>query len=162
MSDVVVRRAAPGDVAAAGDVTVAAYEEFTLGPSDPYVERLRDAAARDREAELWVAELDGEVVGTVTLALDGSPWREIARPGEGEFRMLAVSPHARRRGVGEALLTLVLDRFRELRMGAVVMSSLTEMAAAHRVYERSGFHRLPERDWSPVPGVELIAFRKEL
>ena len=162
MSDVVVRRAAPGDVAAAGDVTVAAYEEFTLGPSDPYVERLRDAAAREREAELWVAELDGEVVGTVTLALDGSPWREIARPGEGEFRMLAVSPHARRRGVGEALLTLVLDRFRELRMGAVVMSSLTEMAAAHRVYERSGFHRLPERDWSPVPGVELIAFRKEL
>ena len=128
----------------------------------PYVERLRDAAARHREAELWVAELDGDVVGTVTIALEGSPWREIGEPGEGEFRMLAVAPAARRRGVGEALMQLVLDRFGGLGAHAVVLSSLAEMAAAHRVYERAGFRRLPERDWSPIPGVDLLAFRLEL
>ena len=32
------------------------------------------------------------------------------------------------------------------------------MRAAHRIYERVGFERAPERDWSPVPGVELLAF----
>jgi ribosomal protein S18 acetylase RimI-like enzyme len=162
VSDVVVRRAGDADVEAAGAVTVAAYSEFTHGPTDSYVARLRDAATRHREAELWVAELDGEVVGTVTLALGGSPWREIAEPGEGEFRMLAVAPSARRRGVGEALMRLVVDRFRGLDAHAIVLSSLAEMTSAHRIYERSGFHRLPERDWSPMPGVELIAFRKEL
>jgi ribosomal protein S18 acetylase RimI-like enzyme len=162
VSDVVVRRARAGDLEAAGAVTVAAYEEFILGPADPYVARLRDAQTRDREAELWVAELDGQVVGTVTLALEGSPWREIGRPGEGEFRMLAVAPPARRRGVGEALMQVVVRRFRELHADAIVLSSLAEMTSAHRVYERLGFRRLPERDWSPVPGVQLIAFRSEL
>lgn len=159
---VVLRRARPEDHEAAGEVTVAAYEVFTLGPTDPYVERLRDAAARDREAELWVAELEGAVVGTVTIALEGSPWREIGQPGEGEFRILAVAPTAQRRGVGEALMQLVLGRFRDLGAHAIVLSSLAEMSAAHRVYERLGFRRLPERDWSPVPGVALLAFRMEL
>ena len=162
MSDLVVRRAAPADLEAAGEVTVAAYAEFTEGPDDHYVALLRDAARRDREAELWVAERAGEVVGTVTVALPGSPWREIGADDEGEFRMLAVAPSARRRGVGDALMQLVLDRFRSLGMAAVVLSSLAEMTAAHRIYERAGFVRVPGRDWTPVPGVDLIAFRKEL
>ena len=162
MSDVVIRRARPEDLDAAGEVTVAAYAEFTTGPSDHYVALLRDAVRRDREAELWVAERDGEVLGTVTIALPGSPWREIAGEREGEFRMLAVSPTARRRGVGEALTRLVMDRFRELGFDGVVLSSLAEMTSAHRVYERHGFRRAPERDWSPVAGVDLLAFVSEL
>ena len=32
------------------------------------------------------------------------------------------------------------------------------MTVAHRVYERLGFVRAPERDWEPVPGVHLIAY----
>ena len=161
-SDLVVRRATAADHDAAGAVTVAAYAEFVHGPDDFYVALLRDAARRDREAELWVAERAGEVLGTVTLALEGSPWREIGEPGEGEFRMLAVDPTARRQGIGEALSQLVLDRFRELGAHAIVLSSLAEMTAAHRIYERLGYQRIPERDWSPVLGVDLIAYRLEL
>jgi hypothetical protein len=32
------------------------------------------------------------------------------------------------------------------------------MVAAHRIYARLGFVRDPARDWSPVPGVALLAF----
>ena len=145
-------------VAAAGDVTVAAYAEFGRAPGDPYTEKLRDAAARAREAELWVAEIGGTVVGTVTVALPGSVWQEVARDGEGEFRMLAVSPAARGRGVGEALVALVLERCRAAGCASVVLSSMTDMRSAHRLYERLAFHRLPDRDWSPVPGVDLIGY----
>jgi ribosomal protein S18 acetylase RimI-like enzyme len=42
---------------------------------------------------------------------------------------------------------------------AVVCSSLPAMRAAHRIYERLGFRRVPERDWSPAAGIELIVFR---
>jgi ribosomal protein S18 acetylase RimI-like enzyme len=159
-----LRRATEADLAEAGEVTVAAYSAFTLGPDDPYVDRLRDTGTRDREAELWVATpADGDaILGCVTLCPPGSPWRELAGDGEGEFRMLAVAPHARGRGVGEALARLCLDRFRDEGCHAVVISSLPQMADAHRLYTRLGFRRLPDRDWTPVPGVDLIAFAVDL
>jgi ribosomal protein S18 acetylase RimI-like enzyme len=158
---VLLRRATPDDHERAGEVTVAAYSEFTLGPADPYVERLRDAATRAREAELWVAtpeDSDDEILGCVTLCPQGSPWRELAGPDEGEFRMLAVAPEARGRGVGEALARMCLDRFRAEGARGVVICSLPEMKAAHRIYDRLGFRRAPELDWEPVPGVQLHGY----
>ena len=158
-----VRRAGPGDLATVGEVTVAAYAPFTRGPGDPYVQRLRDAAARASEAELWVAvgETD-EVLGSVTTCPMGSPWREVAREGEGEFRMLSVAPAAQGRGVGSVLVEHVLAHHFALGAHAVVLSSLVAMTAAHRLYARHGFTRLPERDWEPVPDVHLIAFGVDL
>jgi len=35
------------------------------------------------------------------------------------------------------------------------------MTAAHRIYQRLGFERVPERDWSPIAGVDLLAFALE-
>lgn len=154
------RRARPEDLAAIGEVTVAAYAEFEDASSGDYVHHLRDAGTRDREAELWVATPDDseEIVGTVTVCPPGSPWREVAQEGEGEFRMLAVSPAARGAGIGAALLDLVVEHFRREGATQVVMSTLPRMAAAQRIYQRAGFVRLPERDWSPVPGIDLIAY----
>ncbi len=102
------------------------------------------------------------MVGTVTYCPPGSPWSELAQPGEGEFRMLAVDPSARRRGVALALVGLCLERASELGCGAVVLSSLPVQRAAHRIYASLGFRRTPERDWSPTEGVELLAFRLDL
>ncbi|MCL8024815.1 GNAT family N-acetyltransferase [Nocardioides bruguierae] len=166
-----IRRASPDDadlLHEVGEVTVAAYSSFLLGPSDPYVPRLRDARARADEAELWVAGSAehphgrSEALGSVTLCPPGSPWREIAAEGEGEFRMLAVAPGAQGQGVGGALVEHVLERCREAGDAAVVLSSLPQMGDAHRLYARHGFVRVPERDWSPVPSVHLVVFRRPL
>ena len=90
--------------------------------------------------------VDGEqVLGSVTFVLPGSPYREIARDDEGEFRMLAVDPAARGRGVGQALVELCLRRSRELGYAGVRMSTMDRMTSAHRVYERLGFTRHPRR-----------------
>jgi ribosomal protein S18 acetylase RimI-like enzyme len=125
---------------------------------------LRDVARRMTHAELLVAAepTDGRLLGTVTFVPDGGPLGEIAGPSEAEFRMLAVDPAAQGRGVGAALLRRVLDESRERGKGGVVCSSLPEMRAAHRVYERAGFQRAPQRDWSPVAGVRLLAFVMQL
>ena len=158
-----VRPARGDDLAAVARITVAAYEPFLLGPQDGYVARLADAAGRHREAELLVAvDEDGTVAGNVTVCPPGSPWREVAAEGEGEFRMLAVAPAAQGRGVGALLVDAVLERCSAQACHRVVLSSLPEMAAAHRLYARAGFRRLPERDWWPVPDqVQLICFGKE-
>ena len=158
-----LRRATADDVPAIGELTVSAYEEFLRGAEDGYREDLRDAGRRFHQAERWVAVVDDAVVGTVTYCPPGSPWRELARvDSEGEFRMLAVHPTARGRGVGLALVTLCEERARAHGASRLVLSSLPTMAHAHRIYARLGFTRLPGLDWEPVPGVRLIAFGKEL
>ncbi|MCW2738971.1 GNAT family N-acetyltransferase [Nocardioides sp.] len=156
-----LRRATPEELERVGDLTVRAYAGFTLGPADPYVERLRDAASRAREAELWVAVDDDDLLlGNVTYCPPGSSYREVSRPDEGEFRMLAVDPDARGLGAGTALATLCEERAREHGAIGMALSTLAEMTDAHRVYTRLGYARDPGRDWSPLPGVELIAFSK--
>jgi ribosomal protein S18 acetylase RimI-like enzyme len=159
-----IRRARPEDHEAVGRATVAAYAAYLDPATDSgYVEHLRDTARRDREAELWVAfDDDATVLGSVTSCPEGSPWRELARPGEGEFRMLAVDPAAQGQGVGRALVAQVVDGFRTDGAHSIVLCSMTTMTAAHRLYERLGFARDPGLDWSPVPGVDLVAFRLEL
>lgn len=158
----IVRPARAAEHARVGELLVAAYAPSGMPPGAPYWAALRDTATRTRDAEVWVAELDGTVVGTVTWAGHGSGQREIAREDEAEFRMLAVDPAVQGRGVGRALLAAVVARARQDGYAALVLCSATWMTTAHRLYARAGFDRIPERDWTPVPGVDLLAYRIEL
>jgi GNAT superfamily N-acetyltransferase len=155
-----LRRIRPEEHDAAGDVCVAAYQPFLTGAEDDYAQRLHDVATRAAQAEVWVAVVGGRVVGNVTYCPPGSPWREIGRDDEGEFRMLAVDPAAQGAGAGTALARMCEERAREHGATGMALSSLATMTAAHRVYARLGYDRDPDRDWAPMPGVDLLAFRK--
>lgn len=158
-----MRPARPDELAAVGELTGRVYlDENFLDGDDGYLPHLQDARTRAAEAELWVAVEDGRLLGTVTFTPAGSSYREIARADEGEFRMLAVAPEARGRGVGRLLVELCLARSRELGYAGVRMSSLDRMRSAHRLYEQLGFLRAPEDDWEPQPGVSLRAYRVRL
>ena len=133
-----------------------------MDPGDSYARILRDVAARAAAAEVLVAVDGRALLGTVTFVPDGGPLGEIAGGEETEFRMLAVAPAGQRRGVGIALLAHVVEESRRRGKAGVVCSSQPAMAAAHRLYARLGFRRAPERDWSPVPGVDLLAFTLRL
>jgi GNAT superfamily N-acetyltransferase len=159
---VIIRRAVPDDYAVVGALTEDAYEEFIDDPEDYYRAALRDAARRDREAELWVAEDGADLVGTVTYCPIGSPWRELGSDDEAEFRMLAVAPKARSHGVGEALVRHCEARAKGDGATRMVLSTLDEMTSAHRIYERLGYRRSPERDWFPQPDIPLWCFVKDL
>ena len=160
----IIRQAETTELHAVGALTLAAYvADGHLSVADDYAHELRDAAARHRGAELAVAvEEDGTLLGTVTFALAGSQWAEISRPGESEFRMLAIPAHARGRGVGEALARWCVDRARAHGCTAVAISTMPTMHSAHRIYERLGFVRAAERDWRPAPQVLLIAYHLDL
>ncbi|PYC67043.1 GNAT family N-acetyltransferase [Streptomyces tateyamensis] len=158
--DFVIRRALDTDLTAAGEVTVEAFVGDGHTPPDAqYVTLLRDARRRAAEAELLVAvDAAGRVLGTVTLAVGGGEWADIARSDEGEIRMLAAAGAARGLGVGEALVRAAVDRCRELGLAGLAFSTRPGMKAAHRIYERVGFARAPERDWCPREGIDLWVY----
>ncbi|MDX6237958.1 MAG: hypothetical protein QOG10_2773 [Kribbellaceae bacterium] len=158
-----IRLAEPDEYEKIGTLTAEAYlKDGFVPPGSNYEPTLRAAADRAAKAELWVAVGSTGLLGTVTFCPPGSVYREIARDGESEFRMLAVSPAARGLGVGTALTKQCLQRSRALGLDRVVMCSAWNMTTAHRIYQRLGFTRLPDRDWEPVPGVQLLAFTLDL
>ena len=159
---VVVRVASPADFPRIAELTVGAYRDDGLAPAE-YVPVLADVAARATAAELLVACADdGAVLGSVALELDGAFGEVTAGPEEAAFRMLAVDPAARGQGVGERLVLACLDGARAADKRRMVLSTDTRMAAAHRLYERLGFTRLPERNWSPLPGIDLLVYALDL
>ncbi|MCX4746831.1 GNAT family N-acetyltransferase [Kitasatospora sp. NBC_01287] len=169
--DILIRAATEADLDPAGAITVEAFVgDGHTSAASPYVEQLADTRRRATEAELLVAvdpaDLSagptGRVLGCVTFAVGGTPWADIATPEEGEIRMLAAAASARGRGVGEALVRACVERSRALGLSGMAFSTRPAMTAAHRIYERVGFRRTPERDWYPRPEIELWVYAMPL
>jgi ribosomal protein S18 acetylase RimI-like enzyme len=157
-----VEPARPDDYPAIAELTVRVYVDGGLA-SSTYAPELADVAGRaSRSQVLVVREPDGRVVGSVALVLAGDFGNVIASDEESEFRMLVVDPVAQGRGIGELLVTTCLDCARDAKKRRMVLSTDPRMTAAHRLYQRLGFTRLPERDWSPAPGVDLLVYAREL
>jgi ribosomal protein S18 acetylase RimI-like enzyme len=157
-----VDRARPDDFSRIGQLTSEVYVGGGLASSE-YGEQLRDVAGRADHAELLVARDDeGRVVGSVALVLAGDFGEVTESDDEAAFRMLVVDPAVQGRGIGELLVTTCLERARTAGKRRVVLSTDRRMTTAQRLYERLGFTRLPERDWSPRPGIDLLVYAVDL
>ncbi|GGP74869.1 GNAT family N-acetyltransferase [Streptomyces calvus] len=158
--DIVIRPVAADEYEALGEITAQAYlldGLLDFGENDAYLDELRDVAKRAAAADVLVAAEGGSVLGGVTFVPSGGPMADIAGPGEAEIRMLAVARAGRGRGAGEALVRACVERARATEgCVRVVLSTQRTMRAAHRVYERLGFTRTPERDWKPLPELDDI------
>src|SRR5690606_21383487 len=147
LSGIHIRRATEDDYAAIGRLSVAAYRadgQLTAGGGN-YGKVLADVASRAEAGELLVAtDASGQARGSVLFVLPGSHYAELSRPGEAEFRMLAVDPAAQGRGVGQALVEACIDRARAHGASAIVICVRDFSKPAQRLYARLGFRRVPE------------------
>jgi ribosomal protein S18 acetylase RimI-like enzyme len=159
---VIVRDASPDELALIGDLRVAAYQaDELLSETSQYTPMLR-ALGTDGNGEVLAAVDGGQIAGTVMLQFWPHAGNVVRGPGEAEIRALAVSPAARGKGIGGALLTAVTDLAVRRGVRHLVLFTQPEMIVAQRMYTKIGFCRLPDRDWSPVPGLDLLAFGKIL
>jgi GNAT superfamily N-acetyltransferase len=102
---------------------------------------------------LWLAERDGDVVGTVALTDEGE--------GVGQLRWFLVAPHARGGGLGRALLQTLLEHARERGFTHIKLWTVHVLETAARLYLDLGF-RCTERRPTRAFGVDLDELRYDL
>ena len=135
------------------DLTAAVIEEATvvddelvdafarlipqLSSSSPPPGREELAAIVDApDSVLYVARLDGRIVGSLTLAL-----YRIPTGCKAWIEDVVVDEAASRRGIGEALNRAALDEARRRGAKDVSLTSRPSREAANRLYQRIGFER---------------------
>lgn len=107
---------------------------------------------------LAVRDNDDEVIGATLYLNEDSALKQLAMPGEREFRMLAVHPDARGTGVGEALVRACMLRAAEDDAIGLVLWTQPTMLAAQRLYERLRFERDPARDVADPRGFTRLVY----
>ncbi|WP_031075057.1 GNAT family N-acetyltransferase [Streptomyces sp. NRRL WC-3742] len=111
------------------DATMEAY--VAAGVAELVLARAAEGSAAP--GQLWVAELDGRVVGATGLV------RAQERPGWGQLRWVLLDPAARGRGLGRRMLEVALDEARARAYEGVLLWTIAGLEAAHHLYAKAGF-----------------------
>jgi DNA-binding MarR family transcriptional regulator/N-acetylglutamate synthase-like GNAT family acetyltransferase len=98
--------------------------------------------------DAWVAELDGQVVGSVFLM-------KTEDPVVGKLRLLYVEPWARGLGVGSRLVQMCIDRAREFGCRKLTLWTNDVLISARKIYETAGFI-IQDQDRHHSFGKELV------
>jgi len=90
----------------------------------------------------WIAEMDGENVGTVMLVKD--------KPGVARLRLLLVDPKARGLGLGAQLVDECVRFARRAGYKKITLWTHSVLTAARHIYEKAGFRLMrsePHKSW---------------
>lgn len=101
------------------------------------------------EGPQWIAEVDGKVVGTVSM---------ITEPEGLYIRSMAVSPDAQGRGVGHKLMHAVDDFAVGTDIERVFLYTTYFVPGARDLYEKHGFEWVRDTtadEWYGTPGLEM-------
>ena len=137
MGDLIIRSAHDGDSDGLITLIATVFAEYPdcILDVDGEMPELRKPAAAVREADgrWWVAELDGAIVGSVSIStVDGLAV---------ELKRLYVAAAARRRGLGAHLVHLAESEAAHRAAHTIFLWTDTRFADAHRLYERLGYAR---------------------
>jgi DNA-binding MarR family transcriptional regulator/N-acetylglutamate synthase-like GNAT family acetyltransferase len=124
------------------------FEALVAGIAADFVKNFD--SERDR---CWIAEMNGEPVGSVFVIKQS---RTVAK-----LRLLIVEPKARGRGLGKRLVEECIAFARARGYRKLVLWTQSDLAAARKIYARTGFQRVkqqPHREF----GVRLLGEYWEL
>ncbi|XID93428.1 GNAT family N-acetyltransferase [Paenibacillaceae bacterium WGS1546] len=150
---VIVRHAEEQDRDAVLNVLLGAYGQYeaTLSPErwTQYKESIAEAVDAPTTKARLVAELDGELVGSVFIydssdTAYGLPQLEIRNP---VIRLLGVLPGARGKGIAAKLIGESVRVIREWGADTLHLHTSDMMDSAVRLYERLGFERAYDKEF---------------
>ena len=160
----IVRDVRPEEHDGLGALTVAAYGALLgEGMDAGYAEELADVAGRAGLVDVLVAVDDeGRLLGGITYVPGPGSMAWFTGAGEAGMRMLAVDPSAQGRGAGAALVRACVERAVAAGKATLLLHTTQPMVVAHRLYERAGFHRDPDRDEVLEGGLFLLGYALDL
>jgi ribosomal protein S18 acetylase RimI-like enzyme len=129
-AEIEIVKAVDDDLVAAFDRLIPQLSSSNPPPGRAGLERI----VANPACELFVARLDGRIVGTLTLAMYPLPTQLKAWIDD-----VVVEGDARGAGIGEALSAAALDEARRRGAVHVDLTSRPKREAANRLYQRLGF-----------------------
>jgi ribosomal protein S18 acetylase RimI-like enzyme len=163
MAALTIRRAEARDDDALGDLlidsflTAYARELPWVVYGDERRQELRDCATKRQEGVVFVAEVDGELAGTVLVYPPGAPHSEAWLPNTADLRQLAVAPKFFGQALSQPLLDAAEAAAWAMGVERVSLHVRRQATGVCRMYERRGYVRAPDGDLT-FPEVELAAF----
>lgn len=144
-TDLTIRLARKGDIVAI--LYLISEDESGLHPDRPegnltVYQRAFDEISADSHNELFVAEREGVVVGTVQLTY--IPYLFDRARERALLEAMFVAQAARGQGIGSAMVKFALERARKRGCAMVQLDSNKQRTDAHRFYEAAGFQRTHE------------------
>jgi DNA-binding MarR family transcriptional regulator/GNAT superfamily N-acetyltransferase len=124
------------------------YEALVANIVSEFVEHFHPR--RDR---CWIAEKDGEIVGSVFLVKKSETVAKL--------RLLYVEPNARGLGIGERLASECIRFARQVRYRKITLWTQSHLAAARHIYAKAGFKLTAEEPHHSY-GLDLVAETWEL
>ncbi|SVD22381.1 uncharacterized protein METZ01_LOCUS375235, partial [marine metagenome] len=94
-----------------------------------------DEDVKEHAAGIFVAEVDGEILGYISTRLD-------LEAGKGRIPNLAVVASVRGQGIGRKLIGHALDYFRTEGMGVAVIETMASNPIGRSLYPSCGFEEV--------------------
>lgn len=138
------------------------YVEGGFVEAEMAVALFEPAAVRRRGKIITARETRSSSLSGMVIVVDAnSPAHRFAQGTETEMHLLGIKPEFRGHGLGRALVAAAIDD--AIRSGSSKMLLWTQatMHAAQRLYESSGFSRVPSRDFSRA-GRDFKMYEKQL
>jgi ribosomal protein S18 acetylase RimI-like enzyme len=160
-----VRRVRPEEDVVAGEVTASAWGPAGSPEDQEWLSfraRISDVTSRDAVAIVYIATEDNCILGSVTLEMeDRIGDEENLTPlaiDEAHVRVLGVAPAARRRGVGQILMSHCADVARRNGKARLTLNTSVKNSSAQSFYQAIGYVRLTDlelEDGSKLCSYEL-------
>ena len=148
-----VRLAVPGDETAISNVLFRAFstfrEDYTSEAFAIVTPPVDEIAKRFDEGPMWVAQLDGDIAGTVSVTVE---------EGDLYIRSMAVLPQTQGRGIARKLLDAIDEYAAETQFDRIFLYTTYFSVGAKELYEKHGYawvRDTPAEEWYGVPGLEM-------
>ena len=143
------------------DLLMLVYRDGGFTDSERAETIFEPAAVRARGEILYEDGANEGLLGMVIVVPPTSSAAQFAQAGECEMQLLATAPRVQRAGIGRALLKAAMERAQSDGFIRMLLWTQLAMHAAQRLYESSGFTRIPERDFKRL-GRDFLFFEATL